>query len=321
MIKSFVSALLGSVLCLSAAQAALPAKSAAPLPKEINVVYVKAPFNLQNIVMKEKGLLEKAFGEDGIQVRWHTIASGAKQAQAMAAGAVDISAVMNTASLLQANGAGNKILIATGVSHPTDTFAIVGKPGSSFSIKELKGKKVAGPRGTVLHQLLVAALAKEGMKQSDVEFISMEIPAAMTAMMAGKIDAALLAASAVIKAEQGGAKVITTAKDLVDVNLVTTVSASFADRYPQLVDKFVQVQRKALEWIEKNPSEALAIGAKEQGISAEDAKRLAAWSGFYNVLTQKDIEGLAKDQDFLLDNKMMENRVDVKTLVMPSALK
>lgn len=41
---------------------------AANLPKEINIVYVKAPFNLQNIVMKEKGMLEKAFEKDGVKV-------------------------------------------------------------------------------------------------------------------------------------------------------------------------------------------------------------------------------------------------------------
>ena len=42
------------------------AAQAADFPKEINITYVKAPFNLQNIVMKEQGLLEKAFEKDGV---------------------------------------------------------------------------------------------------------------------------------------------------------------------------------------------------------------------------------------------------------------
>ena len=54
---------------------------AADLPKEINIVYVKAPFNLQNIVMKEKGMLEKAFEKDNIKINWKTITSGSKQTQ------------------------------------------------------------------------------------------------------------------------------------------------------------------------------------------------------------------------------------------------
>lgn len=294
---------------------------AADLPKEINIVYVKAPFNLQNIVMKEKGMLEKAFEKDGVKVNWKTITSGSKQTQAMAGKSIDISAVMNTSSLLMANGVGNKILIATGVSHPADTFAIVGKPGVIQSIKDLKGKKIVGPKGTVLHQLLVAALNKEGMSIKDVEFISMDQPTALAALLAGRVDAALLAASGVIKAEKSGSKVITTAKDLVNVNLVTTVTEDFAKKYPEVLDTVVKVQREALDWIKKNPEEAIGLGAKEHGIDMDDARKLASWSNYYNTLTEKDIEGLQKDQDFLFDNKMMEKKVDVKSLVLPSALK
>ena len=294
---------------------------AANLPKEINIVYVKAPFNLQNIVMKEKGMLEKAFEKDGVKVNWKTITSGSKQTQAMAANAVDISAVMNTSSLLMANGAGNKVLIATGVSHPADTFAIVSKPGDSADIKSLKGKKIVGPKGTVLHQLLVAALAKNGMSIKDVDFISMDQPSALAALLSGSADAALLAASGVIKAEKSGAKVITTAKDIVNVNLVTTVSAQFADKYPEALDKVVKVQREALAWIEKHPDEAIAMGAKEHGIDISDAQKLASWSNYYNTLTDDDVKGLEADQNFLYDNKMMERKVDVKSLVLPSAMK
>lgn len=315
MFKFIASAFIAGTVAMSAAVAA-------DLPKEINIVYVKAPFNLQNIVMKEKGMLEQAFEKDGVKVNWKTITSGSKQTQAMAGGVIDISAVMNTSSLLMANGAGNKVLIATGVAHPADTFAIVGKPGANFSVKDdLKGKKIAGPKGTVLHQLLVAALAKDGMSIKDVEFISMDQPSALSALLAGHIDGALLAASGVIKAEKLGSKVITTAKDLVNVNLVTTVREDFAKKYPEALDVVVKVQRDALAWIEKHPAEALALGAKEHGIDIEEAKKLASWSNYYNTLTQKDIKGLEDDQNFLINNKMMENRVDVKSLVLPSALK
>ena len=185
----------------------------ADMPKVINIAYVKAPFNIQNMVMKDQQLLEKAFEKHGTKIVWHTISSGAKQTQAMAAGSLDVSAVMNTASLLAANGAGNKVVIVNGVAHPADVFAIVGKKGQKLSVKDLKGKKIAGPRGTVLHQTLVAALVKEGMTAKDVQFVSMDQPSAMSALMAGHVDAALLAASAVVKAQNQGCEVITTAKD------------------------------------------------------------------------------------------------------------
>ena len=300
--------------------AAFSMSAFAAMPEKVTMVYVKSPFNLQNMVMKEKGMLEKAFAKDGVKVEWKSINSGAKQAQAMAAGAVDVSAVMNTASLLMANGAGIPVMVASGVSRPTDTFAIIGKPGDALTVKDLKGKKVAGPRGTVLHQMLVAALVKNGMKADDVEFLSMDPNAAMTAAIAGKVDAALVAASGIIKAEEAGCKVITTAKGLVDVNLMMTVSKIFAEKHPEALATVVRVEREADEWIKANWKEALAIGAKEHGISLADAEKLANWSHYYSTVTEADIKGLEVDQKFMLENDLMKAPVDVKALVLPIAM-
>lgn len=305
----------------AAAMAVSTALSAANMPEAINITYVKAPFNLQNIVMKEKGMLEKAFEDEGVKINWRVINSGAQQSQAMASGALDFSAVMNTASLLLAAGQDTPIAVATGVAHPKEIFAIVGRPGGASSVKELKGKTVVGPKGTVLHQLLVAALLKEGMAMSDVNFINMDPGAAMTAVAAGKADAGLLAANLIIQAEEAGAKVIATCEGYVEPNLVMTVRRDFAEQYPEAYARVVEVNREALAWIRANLDEALAIGAKEQGVSLEDARRLYAWSGFYDTLTKSDIEGLAADQAFLLENGLMKKAVDVESLLMPSALK
>ena len=42
--------------------------------------------------------------------------------------------------------------------------------------KDLKGKKVAGPKGTILHELLVSYLNNAGMTEDDIEFMAMGIP-------------------------------------------------------------------------------------------------------------------------------------------------
>ena len=311
-IKSIAAAL------LMAASAAL---SAAQFPESISITYVKAPFNLQNIVMKERGMLEEAFKNENVKIDWRVINSGAQQGQAMASGDLDFSAVMNTASLLMAAGAGNPIAVATGVAHPKGIFAIVGKPGEALSVKDLKGKTVVGPKGTVLHQLLVAALKQEGLSISDVDFVNMDPAAAMTAVVAGKADAALLAANLILKANDAGAKTIVTCDGYVDPNLVMTVRREFAEQYPEAYDRVVAVNRAALAWIRANKDEALRIGAKAQGVTVEEAAKLYDGSGFYDTLTDADIASLEKDQAFLHENGMMKNSVDVKSLILPSALK
>lgn len=311
-LKHFLAAV---ALTLSAAV------SAATMPETISITYVKAPFNLQNIVMKERGMLEDAFKADGVKINWRVINSGAVQGQAMASGDLDFSAVMNTASVLMAAGAGNPIGIATGVGHPEKVFAIIGKPGINYSIRDLKGRKVVGPKGTVLHQLLVAALVKEGMSISDVDFVSMDPAKAMTAVVSGSADAGLVAAGLIIKANEAGAKTITTCEGLVTPNLVMAVRRAFAEQYPEAYEKVVATNRAALAWIREHKDEALAMGAKEQGISVENAAKLYDWSGFYDTLGESDVKGLEADQKFLVENGMMEKTVDVRSLLMPSATK
>lgn len=313
-------ALVAACTAAVAAAFATGAQAAAEgYPDTLNIVYVKAPFNLQNMVMHEQKRLEQAFAPYGTTVKWHNIVSGAKQAQAMAAGSIDVSAVMNTASFLMGNAAGSPMVIATGVSHPAATFALVGPQGKTLNVRDLKGKKVAGPRGTVLHQMLVAALAKEGMTIDDVQFISMDPGAALSALLTGKVEAALIAASGVIKAQQAGCNVITTAENLVNVNLVMTASSTFAQQYARALELVVQTHRQTLAWIQAHPQQALAIGAKEHGIGTDQAQTLMQWSNYYDTLTQDDIAALEADQGFLIDNGLMQKRIDVKSLVLPSA--
>ena len=101
---------------------------AAEWPQQLNITYVKAPFNIQNMVMKKQQLLEKEFEKEGIQINWIPIKAGINQVRGMAAGEIDMVAAMNTSTLLIANSAGNKILIVDGVAHPDETFAIMASP-------------------------------------------------------------------------------------------------------------------------------------------------------------------------------------------------
>lgn len=288
--------------------------------KTLDISYVKSPFNLQMIVMKEHNLLEKQAELLGLNVEWHEITSGAKQAQALASGDLDVAGVMNTSSVLMANGEGNPVIIIAGVSRPTDTFAIVGAKNGVDSITGLKGKKVAGPKGTVLHQTLVAALVKNGLSMNDIQFVQMDLPQAFAALQSGQVDAALLAATMVIKAEQEGAKVLTTANGLVVPKLVMASSDKVVKNHPDWIKAVIDAHDEANAWIEKNQAEAISLGAKVQGISSEDAQKLYNWSHFTQRMNQGDIISMKEDIQFMIKNDMMRNDIDVNSIVLPLAM-
>lgn len=283
-------------------------------PQQLNITYVKAPFNIQNIVMKNQGLLEKEFVKEGIKINWIPIKAGLNQVRGMAAGEIDMVAAMNTSTLLIANSAGNRIVIVDGVAHPDDTFAIMAKPEVK-NIVDLKGRQIVGPKGTVLHHLLSAALKSSGVEMKDVNWVSMNLPASLTTLLGGRADAALLAAGGILAAEKAGFHALVKAKGLIETNLVLAARGDFAKEYPDIVRRVAKVNRQALQWALSNKSQAIALGAKELQLSKEDADKLFDWSHFYSDITQKDVDALQNSQRFLLEQKMMNRSVDINTLI------
>lgn len=299
-----------SVLCLSILACSAFAQD---WPKELNITYVKAPFNIQNMVMKKQALLEKEFSKEGIKINWIPIKAGLNQVRGMAAGEIDMVAAMNTSTLLIANASGNKIVIVDGVAHPDDTFAIMAKPEIK-TVADLKGRQVVGPKGTVLHHLLNASLAQAGMNERDVKWVSMNLPASLTTLIGGRADAALVAAGGILAAQKAGFHELTRAKGVIETNLVLAARADFAQKYPDVVKRVAKVNREALQWALSNKQEALALGAAEHNISTDDAQKLFEWSNFYSNLSDRDRHALEVAQDFLLQQKMMSKPIDIDTL-------
>lgn len=288
-------------------------------PAEVNISFVESPFNLQIMVMKERGLLEKAFAEKNVAVTWHTITSGAQQTQAMAAGSLDIASVVNSTSLILANAAGNRVEAAAVVSRPKQTFALLTGPAGPKTVRELRGKTVAGPKGTVLHQMLIAALVSEGMNANDVNFIQMDLPDARAALLSGNIDGALQAAALIIRDQEAGMKVLFTADGYVTPLLLSAVRPDFAKKYPELLQIYLDTQKEAYSWILANTAEAVAIGSKIQQISEADGMRLYDWSGMAPVLEQGDLPALEADVNFLFEQDMITGKINPADFILPAA--
>jgi len=291
----------------------------AEAPRTIHVSYVDTPFNLQIMVMKERRMLEQAFAPLGVNVRWHTINVGTEQSQAMAAGSLDIASVINSTSVILANAAGNRVDVAALVSRPRQTFALMVGPNGPRTIRELKGKTVAGPKGTVVHQMLIAALVKEGMTAQDVTLIQMGMPEARTALIAGRVDGAFQAAGLIIRNEEAGMRTLFTADGYLIPLLFTAVRPAFAKDYPELLQTYLNVQNEAYDWITANTAEAVAIGSRLLDLSPEEGMKLFRWSGMAKTLEADDLAALQADVDFLLEQNMIERKIDPRQLILPSA--
>jgi ABC-type nitrate/sulfonate/bicarbonate transport system substrate-binding protein len=194
-------------------------------------------------------------------------------------------------------------------------------PNGPKTVRELAGKTVAGPKGTVLHQTLVAALAAEGLNASDVNFIQMELPEARAALLSGRIDGALQAAALIIRNQEAGMRVLFTADGYITPLLLTAVRPDFAKRYPELLQTYLDVQKEAYKWIQQNTAEAIAIGARVQQVSEADGQNLYLWSGITDTLKESDLPALEADVEFLFEQKMIPQKVNPADFILPVAFK
>jgi sulfonate transport system substrate-binding protein len=306
--------------CASALVLGVTPAAAAEKPAAVRVTYVSAPFNVPSIVMRAKGYLDEAFASYGIKVESPEITSGASQVQAMAAGAVDIASVLGGTSAILGRANGVDLKVVAAYSRSPRAFFIMTRADGPRTIEDLKGRTVAGPKGTTLNQLLAAALASKGLKLSDVNYINMDLPAARSALLSGKVDAATLAGNHALAVEAAGGRAIANGEGLIQPTSVIAVRSAFLRDHPDLVRAYFAAHRKALDFIQSNPQEALKLAAEEQKISLEDARKQLPWYDFSPTMTEKDVANLEADQTFMIEAGMLRKAIDVGAdLVHPSA--
>ncbi len=287
-----------------------------PAVKEINITYVKSPLNVPSIIEKNQQLFEKEFARDSIAVKFPELNSGAKQTEALAAGSLDFCNALGGTSAILAASNGVDLKIISIYSRAPKAFMIVVRSDDIKTISDLKGKKVGGPKGTILHQLLVTALARDGLKSEDVQFLSMDIPAAAAALQGGSIDAALLAGADANRAVNSGARMLANGEGLVEGTVLVAVRGDFLKNHNDLVERFKQVHRQSLTYIQQNPQEAYNITAQELGISVDEVKAMLPWYDFDPQIKPGDIQDLKATQDFLLAAGLQTNKINIDELII-----
>jgi len=282
---------------------------------EINISYVKLPLNVPSIVEKKFRLFEEEFEKDGIKVNFPEITEGPKMTEALAAGSLDFCNALGGTSAILAAANGVDLKIIGIYSRAPKAFTIMTKDDGITSINHLEGKKIAGPKGTILHQLLLEALSRNQMSIEDVEYINMSIPQAVAAMNSDNVDAALVAGPAVLQAIDAGGRIITTGEGLLDATIVIAVRGDFLREHPDLVKRYMKVHNRSLEYMKEHPEEVYKMAAEETGISEENVVTMYDWYDFNPEIMENDIEELEKTQDFLLENDMLKQPINISDII------
>ncbi len=320
-ISLFIALLIMVMTVMSGCASGAGDVATAPKKEKVNISYVKLPLNVPSIIEKNKMFFEDTFAGKDIEVAFPEITQGSKMTEALASGSLDFCNALGGTSAILAAANGVDVKIIGIYSRAPKAFTIMAKDDSIIGISDLKGKKIVGPKGTILHQLLLGALVENGMTMDDVEFINMGIGDGMAALSSGNADAALVAGPAVTIAIEGGNRVIETGEGLLDATIVIATSGNMIENYPEIVDTYMDVHSKSLEYMKNNPDDTFAITAEETNIDVEAVKTMYAWYDFNPRISDKDIDELKKTQEFLIENGMLENKIDINDIIVDMSVK
>jgi sulfonate transport system substrate-binding protein len=230
----------------------------AQAPREIRIDF--ATYNPVSMVLKEKGLLEKAFAKDGITIRWVQTLGSNKALEFLNAGSIDFGSTAGSAALV-ARINGNPIKSVYVYSRPEWT-ALVTRPNTGIGkVADLKGKRVAVTRGTDPHIFLVRALQEAGLTEKDVKLVLLQHPDGRLALDRGDVEAWAGLDPMMAAAEVENGDVLFYRKPEANTWGILNVREDFAQKNPDIVKRVLEVYEDARIWSVENPDELKKIFA------------------------------------------------------------
>ena len=279
----------------------------------------------------EVAVEKKWFADAGVDVKFEWFDYVASM-DAFAAGQLDAVGMTNGDALVTGStGAQSVMVIMNDYSNGNDM--VIGAPGID-SIKALKGKKVGVEIGFVSHLLLLNALEKNGMTESDVTLVNVPTNETPQVLASGQVDAIVAwqpSSGSALELVPGSSKIYTSADEPGLIYDMLAVSpSSYASKRAEW-EKVAKVWYKVVDYIKdpKTTDDAVAIMASRVGLSPKVYKSfiegtkiltLEEAKSFYKKGPGFDsIYGSSKlSDDFNVANKVYDKPLDIESYIDPS---
>ncbi|WP_349569768.1 aliphatic sulfonate ABC transporter substrate-binding protein [Azotobacter salinestris] len=304
-------ALLGLGLALGLC-AALPAQA----ETELRIGYQKSSTLIA--LLKARGTLEKALAAQDIRLSWHEFASGQPLLEALNVGNLDLSADVADTVPVFAQAAGAQLAyFAQEAPSPAAQAILVRADSPLRGLADLKGKKVAVTKAAGSHYLLLAALARAGLKFSDIQPAYLTPADGRAAFENGKVDAWVTWEPFLSSAQrQLSTRTLADGEQLAAYQRYYLTSQRFAREHPQVLEVVFAELVKAGDWLRANPREAARILAPLWGNLAPEIVEQANARRSYRVRPVQ-VESLAEQQkiaDAFFAEGLLPRRVDAHDL-------
>ncbi len=221
-------------------------------------------------VAQEEGFFKKY----DIDVEIVNFQSAAERDAAIQAGAVDgVEGDLLAVALIRQGGTPVKaVSLAMGASPEEGRFAMLAAPNTIENINDLKGKKLAISKNTIIEYVADQMLLANGIKPQEVQKVNIaKMPLRAEMLLQGEVTAAVLADPLAVHAELKGAKVLVD-----DTKMSENISQSvyfFRDdvikNKKSAIRKFLQAYGEGAEAVAKNPEKYRDLFIEKVNIPVE----------------------------------------------------
>lgn len=181
-------------------------------------------------------------------------------------------------------GKGQKHKVVLPIDYSNGADAIVAEK-SITKISDLKGKKVAYPFATCDNLLVVHALEKAGLKESDIQGVDTTPETVAAAMTAGAVAGATYEPNITqILKLGGGSKYHVLFTSQAAPGLITDVlyfDEAFIESNPKAIEGVIRGYLDGLAFLKSKPDDARKIVAKYMGVTPSEVKEQQ--NGVYNI--------------------------------------
>ena len=254
------------------------------------------------------------FEEAGVDVEFEWFDYVASM-DAFAAGKLDAVGITNGDTLvLGASGAQGIMFMVTDYSNGNDM--IVARQGIN-TVAELKGKKIGVEVGFVSHLLLLDALERAGLSETDVELVNVPTNETPQVLASGDVDAivAWQPSSGQALTQVPGSTAIATSKDAPGLiyDMFVVSPGSLAERKSDW-KKVVKVWYRVVDYLNdpKTQPEAISIMAARVGLAPEQYKPLLAGTKILTLEESKAVMTKAQGLQSVYGSSEVSDAFNVK---------
>jgi NitT/TauT family transport system substrate-binding protein len=221
-----------------------------------------------------------------------------------------------------ANGHDLVGIVATDYSDGAE--ALVAKAGI-HSLRELKGKRLALPRGTYLEYLLSVFAQREGVELADLTLVDRAQTYALEDFIAGRVDAVFVWEPQVTRAlEAGGVSLFSSRESPGLTYSILAMQRDFIKLHPQQVAALLSVWRRAEQYVRNHPDESCEIVAQAFQVPLASVHNLLRNVRVLNLADNGRAFSYAagfdsmhaswrRMNDFMLERGIVANRIDSPT--------